>query len=71
MIKYRNAAGAIVSHNIAGTPTYIAISQNLLLGAYQQTNGTKGRFFNGTIDEFKLYNAALNDANVDALLTVL
>lgn len=70
-IRYKNAAGQLVSHSIAGTPTYTAISQTLLLGAYQQTDGTKGRFFNGTINDFRLYDAALDDDIIDILLTVI
>ena len=70
-IRYKNAAGQIVSQSIAGTPTYTAISQTLLLGAYQQTNGTKGRFFNGTINDFRLYDVALDDDVIDILLTAI
>ena len=37
------------------TPDSITtVRQTLLLGAYQTTNGEKGRFFNGTIHKFKL-----------------
>ena len=32
--------------------SFTKISQTLLIGAYQTTNGTKGRFLNGTISEF-------------------
>lgn len=71
MIRYRNTAGQIVSHNISGTPAYTPISQNLLIGAYQQTNGQKGRFFNGTINAFKVYDFALPAKAVDQLLTAL
>lgn len=70
-IRYKNANGKIVSHSIAGTPTYTAVSQNLLLGAHQQPNGTKGRFFRGTINEFKLYGIALGDFDIDTMLTLL
>lgn len=43
------------------TPDIIAtVSQTLLLGAYQDTSGTKGRFFNGTIHKFKLVQGVMS-----------
>ena len=43
------------------TPDNItAIDQTLLLGAYQKTNGTKGRFFTGTIHKFKLVSSVMS-----------
>ena len=43
------------------TPDTIAtVSQTLLLGAYQATNGNKGRFFNGTIHKFKLVEGVMS-----------
>lgn len=42
--------------NFAGESPYnfTAIDQTLILGAYQTTDGTKGRFFKGTIHEFSI-----------------
>lgn len=67
-IRYRNASGNIVTHAVSGTPTYTKVTQNLLLGAYQDTSGTKGRFFNGTVSRFDVYSIALSDEQIEALL---
>lgn len=67
-IRYRNASGDIVTHAVSGTPTYTKVTQNLLLGAYQEISGTKGRFFNGTISRFDVYPIALSDEQIEALL---
>lgn len=40
--------------------TITTVSQTLLLGAYQTTNGEKGRFFNGTIHKFKLAEGVMS-----------
>ena len=40
--------------------TITTVRQTLLLGAYQTTNGDKGRFFNGTIHKFKLAEGVMS-----------
>lgn len=40
--------------------TVTTVGQALLLGAYQDANGTKGRFFNGTIHRFKLVEGVMS-----------
>ena len=67
-IRYRNASGNIVTHTVSGTPIYTKVTQNLLLGAYQEISGTKGRFFNGTISRFGVYLIALSDEQIEAFL---
>lgn len=43
------------------TPDIITtVSRTLLLGAYQDTSGTKGRFFTGTIHKFKLVSGVMS-----------
>ena len=43
------------------TPTNITtVDQTLLLGAYQDTDGEKGRFFTGTIHKFKLVSGVMS-----------
>lgn len=43
------------------TPNTVTIvNQTLLLGAYQDSNGTKDRFFNGTIHKFKLVEGVMS-----------
>lgn len=45
---------------------FSAVTQNLLLGCYQTTDGTKGRFWKGTISECKVWNRALSRQEIEA-----
>lgn len=36
------------------------VSQSLLIGGYQQSDGTKGRFFDGTVYRFEVYRGLLS-----------
>lgn len=40
------------------------VDQTLLLGCYQTANGTKGRFWNGTIKQCKIWNKAFPDNEI-------
>jgi hypothetical protein len=48
--------------------SYVSVSQNLLLGCYQQANGTKGRFVKGILNDCKVYDGVLSDAEIEAYL---
>ena len=50
--------------------TYTQVNENLLIGAFQQTNGDKGRYFLGTIRDFKIYNKAFTSEEKDAYLDI-
>jgi hypothetical protein len=67
-IRYIKTSGDIIEHTISGTPTYTKVTQNLLLGAYQNTSGTKGRFYSGTISHFSVWGRALSNEQIDSLL---
>ena len=60
-IRYVNAAGTVVNFSHDTAAKYTTVNQNLLLGAYQMTNGTKGRYYNGTINVFRVYEDHLTD----------
>lgn len=45
------------------------VDKNLLLGCYQETDGTKGRFFDGTVYQCMIFHKALSDAQVTTWLT--
>lgn len=49
---YDNIGTVLGNAETAGNIT--SVNQTLLLGAFQDTSGNKGRFFNGTINKFKL-----------------
>lgn len=40
---------------------YVKFDQNLLLGCYQKADGTKGRYWNGTINKFNVWFRTLTD----------
>lgn len=60
------------SNNIKGESpyTFTAIDQTLLLGAYQDVNGNKGRFFKGTVHEFSIIDAVYSNEQINAYLGV-
>lgn len=61
-----NHSGSVLTTSLQGT--YITITQNLLLGCYQTTNGTKGRYAKGIMNDCKVYNCALSDEEIDTWL---
>ena len=42
------------------------VNKSLILGAYQTSNGTKGRFFDGTLYQCLVYNKKLTDEQISA-----
>ena len=72
IVKNGTILKAYNSNNITGESdyTFTAIDQTLLLGAYQTTNGIKGRFFKGTIHEFSIIDAVYTSEQIDDYLGV-
>ena len=60
------------SRNAVGESPYqfTALDQTVLLGAYQDINGNKGRFFKGTIHEFSIIDAVYSNEQINAYLGV-
>lgn len=54
----RDSGYALNWGNITG---YTTVDKTLILGAYQQIDGTKGRFFDGTLYQCIVYNSALTN----------
>ena len=48
---------------------YSNVSQNVLLGCYQDTSGNKGRWFNGTIYDARIYNEVLSSTQIGYLMS--
>lgn len=48
---------------------YVTVPQNFLIGCYQKTDGARGRYWNGTINDFRIYNRVLSDEEISAYLT--
>ena len=45
---------------LEGNYTHMTVSENLLIGCYQTTTGSKGRFFTGSVYDAKVYKVALD-----------
>lgn len=50
-----------------GSTTLSDVTQNMLLGAYQTIDGTKGRFWKGTVNRCVIWLSALGDEEIEAL----
>ena len=72
IVKNGTTMKAYNSNNVSGQSAYnfASINQTLLLGAYQTVDGVKGRFFNGTIHEFKISNTVYTDEQINAYLGI-
>jgi hypothetical protein len=57
--------GVQAASTAAGTGA-IATTQNLTIGAY--TLGSPSRYFNGVIDEVRVYNRALTSSEIRSLM---
>ena len=62
-----NTAAESSEVTIAGYDS--AIPQSLLIGCYQEPDGTKGRFWNGTLYQCMVFHKALTDEQVVTWLT--
>lgn len=61
------------SNSVIGESSYsfTAVDQTLLLGAYQTIEGTKGRFFKGTLHEFSIINAVYTEEQIKDYLGIV
>ena len=62
-----NNSGDLVhsATDIGANNPYVQISENLLLGCYQNTSGTKGRYWSGTINKFGVWFKQLTEAEIN------
>lgn len=72
IIKEGTTLSAYNSNNVTGSSnyTYTQVNENLLIGAYQTTSGVKGRYFSGTVYDFKIYNKAFTSEEKDTYLDI-
>lgn len=47
---------------------YAAVDKSLLIGGYQASNGTKGRFWDGTVDFCKIYDKLLTEEQINKIM---
>ena len=62
-----NGLGNLVysATNVADNNPYVQISENLLIGCYQNTSGTKGRYWSGTINKFGVWYKQLTSDEIN------
>lgn len=72
IIKEGTTLSAYNSNNVTASSnyTYTQVSENLLIGVYQTTSGVKGRYFSGTVHDFKIYNKAFTSEEKDTYLDI-
>ena len=61
---YYSSAGSATSAAISNYTT--AVAKSLLIGGYQKSDGTHGRFFDGTLHSFKVLRGAYTMAECQA-----
>lgn len=66
-----NTSGIITKVDVTSKTNFTNFDQHLIIGAYQNTSGTKGRFFKGTINNFSLYMQSLDDETIKNIMTEL
>lgn len=49
---------------IKNNSNYVTVPKNLLIGCYQSTSGGRDRYWNGTINDFRVYNRVLSDNEI-------
>ena len=67
VLKTENVSAATRQYDTDAIATNV--TESLILGASQLTDGTKNRFFDGTVKRFELYNAILETSRIDEMLS--
>lgn len=60
--------GTRKAQTVLSNTAFRSSDKNLLIGCYQTTSGTKGRYWNGTVNDFTIYGSVLSDDDVDEYL---
>ena len=55
--------GVELTQTLNGTMTFVTVTQNLLIGAYQDSDETKGRFWKGTVNRCAVWIDKVLNAN--------
>ena len=61
-----NVVDCTLGDGVSNSP-YVNVTENLLLGCYQSTTGSKGRFWNGTINKFGVWFKTLTNDEIKNL----
>ena len=62
-----NGEGDVFATSAQGT--YAQLEQSLLLGCYQSSDGTKGRYVKGIMSDCKVYDGVLSNYDINAWMT--
>ena len=57
-----------IIHKNTKASTFIAVPETLILGCYQTTVGTKGRYAKGILNDCRVYNYAFDDSQIEEAL---
>lgn len=63
-----NSAQWIESKGWLDITDYAAVSKSLLIGGYQESDGTKGRFWDGTVYFCKIYDKLLTEEQINKIM---
>lgn len=68
---YNVTTGAVISTGDISIPLYpfASIDESLIIGAYQDSTGNKGRFWKGSLYDFKIFKRAMGDYEANEYLT--
>ena len=72
-IKTIGGSNNIVNYTLGTTANanpYVQVTENLLLGCYQTVDGTKGRYWNGTINKFAVWYKQLTKAEINEVFGI-
>jgi hypothetical protein len=57
----------VTGSSLPAVPNYVSHSVPLAIGCYRTTTGSRGRFWQGRINDFRVWERALTDTEVNAL----
>lgn len=67
-VRNANKGSYIESKGWVDIADYAAVDKSLLIGGYQTSNGTKGRFWDGTVYFCKIYDKLLTEEQINKIM---
>lgn len=67
-VRNANMGSYIESKGWVDIADYTAVDKSLLIGGYQTSNGTKGRFWDGTVYFCKIYDKLLTEEQINKIM---
>lgn len=66
--RVKNVDGDVAIDSVTLQCAYVTIGESIILGACQDKTGQKGRYWKGTINQFKVWFRTLTDEEINTLL---